>query len=147
MAESKRETRQRREAQKIFCSRLFSSTPMKLSQKPITPKRLHLDPLILSTFDLVGPEGFLTTPIVQCRICKTILTRPKKRYCNLRKHLHTRYHKRLEKMIYSTGEDAKIDQGSDEETERSKEEISKQVSDSKQDMNSEMDEMEAEGAI
>ena len=50
-------------------------------------------------------------------------------------------------MIYSTGEDAKIDQGSDEETERSKEEISKQVNDSKQEMNSQMDDLEAECAI
>ena len=131
MAESKRETRKRREAQKNYCFRLFSSSPAKLTQNPIRAKRLHIHPIILSTFEEVGPVGYQISPIVQCRICKTILTRPKRRYSNLRKHLITQYHRRLEKMIYSSSRGHETDESMEEVSSRTCDEECKKVSNSK----------------
>ena len=116
MPESKKEMAVRREAQKAYCLRLFSSSPGKLSQKPIVPKRNHLAASILSNFELIGPEGFRTSPIVQCRICRTILTRPKRNYCNLGRHLHTRIHQKMEKMLYSSEQDSGTNEGIDAES-------------------------------
>ena len=119
MDETRKYIRIQREKRKIECFRTFSDDNTKLDYTPFQQKRSHLHPLIMANYDIINLKGTPDQTVLQCRVCRTIHLRPKRHYWNLRKHLLTRYHKRLEQTFIDSEKAG--DEECDEDGEEKKE--------------------------
>ena len=88
-----------RREEKDLCFRAFSSAPQTLTHKQIQRQRPTLGQDIIDNFEEIGRTDSESANVVQCLTCRTILIRPRSHYNNLRRHLTSHYHKRLERMV------------------------------------------------
>ena len=88
-----------RRSEKDLCFRAFSSNPHTLTHKQIQRHQYNLGQDIIDNFEEIGRVDSDTVNVVQCLTCRTILVRPRRHYNNIRRHLTTCYHKRLERMV------------------------------------------------